>query len=131
MSDGIPDNVRALIIERIGSVLELEILLLLHAQSTRQWTAPEIAAELRIDPNWAEGQLQDLCGKGLVHCEAGDPSIYMFAPRSKELRAAVDALVPVYAERRVTVVTLIFSKPVDKLKTFADAFRIRKEQSNE
>jgi len=35
-----------------------------------------------------------------------------------------------YADRRVTVIGLIFSKPVDKIRSFADAFRIRKDRSD-
>ena len=45
-----------------------------------------------------------------------------------ELDQAVVRLAKDYAERRVTVITLIFSKPVDKLRTFADAFRLRKDK---
>jgi hypothetical protein len=44
------------------------------------------------------------------------------------LDAAVAQLAKDYAERRVSVITLIFSKPVDKLRTFADAFRLRKDK---
>ena len=29
---------------------------------------------------------------------------------------------------RVTVIGMIFSKPIDKIRSFADAFRIRKDK---
>ncbi len=32
-----------------------------------------------------------------------------------------------YQERRVGVISLIYSKPLNKVQTFADAFRLRKE----
>ncbi len=32
-----------------------------------------------------------------------------------------------YAERRVTVINLLFSKPVERIRTFADAVRLRKD----
>ena len=30
----------------------------------------------------------------------------------------------------MTVINLIFSKPVDKIRTFADAFRLRKDEDD-
>ena len=46
---------------------------------------------------------------------------------SNELDELVGSLEKVYEERRVSVITLIYSKPVDKVRTFADAFRLRKD----
>jgi hypothetical protein len=36
-------------------------------------------------------------------------------------------LAALYQERRVAVITQIYSKPVKKVQTFADAFRFRRE----
>jgi predicted ArsR family transcriptional regulator len=136
VADGIPDNVRGLIIERISSVLQLEILLLLHGQPGRRWSAQDVAGELRIDVTWAEGQLHELCGGGLLACHAGGAgagaaaAVYQYGPAAEERRRAVDDLARVYAERRVTVVSMIFSKPTEKIRTFADAFRLRKEKGD-
>ena len=47
-----------------------------------------------------------------------------YGPEPIDDRSALDRA---YAERRVTVINLIFSKPIDKLRSFADAFRIKKE----
>jgi len=60
---------------------------------------------------------------------AGDaPDAVRYAPAPPALDATVVQLARDYAERRVTVITMIFSKPVDKLRTFADAFRFRKDR---
>jgi hypothetical protein len=60
-----------------------------------------------------------------------DPRTFHYAPASgSPLDAAVAQLARDYAERRVTIITLIFSKPVDKLRSFADAFRLRKDNPN-
>jgi hypothetical protein len=56
---------------------------------------------------------------------------YGYAPRSAELDAAVQGLAREYALRRVTVIGLIFSNPVDKIRSFADAFRIRKDRDKD
>lgn len=125
---GISQDVRALIFERIDSVVHLELLLLLQADPGRAWTAEEVAQQLRIEPSWAIGQLGELASRGLLAPTADAPDAYRYAPHPPELDAIVVQLSKDYAERRVTVITLIFSKPVDKLRTFADAFRLRKDK---
>jgi len=125
---GISQDVRALIVERIDSVVQLELLLLLQATADRAWTAAEVAQHLRIDPAWAAGQLGELVGRGLAAPATDAPYAFRYAPTPPALDGTVSQLVKDYAERRVTVITMIFSKPVDKLRTFADAFRLRKDK---
>jgi hypothetical protein len=129
---GVSETVRSLIVERIDSVVQLELLLLLHANPARAWSAGDVAQELRIDPTWAGGQLGELVGHGLIApASTEDPRTYRYAPAAgSPLDAAVAQLARDYAERRVTIITLIFSKPVDKLRSFADAFRLRKDNPN-
>ena len=127
---GISPEVRALIVDRIDSVVQLELLLLLQASAGRAWTAPEVAQQLRIEPSWAAGQLGELAARGLAAPgdAAGASDAFRYAPAPPSLDATVVQLARDYAERRVTVITMIFSKPLDKLRTFADAFRIRKDR---
>jgi hypothetical protein len=46
------------------------------------------------------------------------------------LSTDVNDLARAYAERRVNVIALIFSKPATSLRHFADAFRLRKDRSD-
>ena len=126
--DDISPEVKAFIADYIGSVVQLETLLLLHGAPDREWSADDVAADLRVDRAWAEAQLDAICEQGLLECRAGSPRRYVFAPRSAHHRAAVDALATTYAQRRVTVISLIFAKPVDSLRAFSDAFRLRKDK---
>ena len=129
METALSSQVRTLIIDRISSVVQLEVLLLLHGQSMRPWTAAEVAADLRIDPNWAEAQLAELTAHGLAASSNGGPvAAYQYHPATDELGRTVDELSRAYTDMRVSVISLIYSKPADTLKTFADAFRIRKEK---
>ena len=124
----IPPEVRAFIADNLGSVVQLETLLLLHADPSREWTADEVASNLRIDRNWAEGQLETLCEEKLADCHRDPPPRrYRFGPADAKVRTAVDGLAKAYAERRVTVISLIFAKPPDTLRAFSDAFRLRKD----
>lgn len=123
----LPDIVRALIVAHIDSVVQLEVLLLLQADPTRARTAAEVARELRIDATWVAGQLRQLCDAGLLSCTDQPDTSYAYAPRTPELRDAANELAKAYTERRVTVISLIFSKPVDPIRSFTDAFRLRRK----
>ncbi|HEV7300673.1 MAG TPA: hypothetical protein VGN72_15010 [Tepidisphaeraceae bacterium] len=129
MENGLSSQVRGLIIDRISSVVQLEVLLLLHAHADRLWTAADVATNLRIDPTWAEAQLAELTDHGLAAPHNDGPvTAYQYRPATDELGRTVDELSKAYADMRVSVISLIYSKPSDTLKTFADAFRIRKEK---
>lgn len=127
----IPQRVRAFIADHIDSVLQLEVLLLIHASPGRQYTRADIARELRINPEWVEKQLVILQVKGLL---AGQPNgaegTYQYAPKSPDLDDAVRGLAAAYVDYRVTVTSLIFATPNDQLRSFADAFRLRNQESD-
>lgn len=124
----IPQEVQAFIADHIESVVQLEVLLLLHAAPQRVFSAAEIGRELRIDAAWAAQQLVNLCSRGVLTCTGTTDPVYRYGPRTPEMDRAVADLAQAYADRRVTVIGLIFSKPVDKIRTFADAFRLRKDK---
>ena len=121
---------RQFITEHIDSVMQLEILLLLAAQPAKVWTPTELAQELRIDPAWVDAQLQTMGGRGVIAVTEESPVGFRYEPRTPALAETVRELAQAYADRRVTVIGLIFSKPIDKIRSFADAFRIRKDRSD-
>jgi hypothetical protein len=124
----IPDEVQRFIAANVHSVEQLEVLLLLHRDATRAWSADEVARELRIDAGSAEGRLADLCMRRLL-VETSAPALaYRFEPATQALGRVVSSLATLYAERRVSVITLIFAKPTDTIRSFADAFRVRKDR---
>ena len=127
MAETIAPEVRGFLGDHIDSVLELELLLLLRAEPARGWTGGELAKELKIDPAFAAGQLDKFHAGGLLaRTDAAEPA-YRYAPQSPPLDAAVASVAAAYASHRVTIIGLIFSKPTSNLKSFADAFRIRKD----
>jgi hypothetical protein len=127
---GLPEAVRRFIADHIDSVEELEILLLLYNQQGRSWSAEAVARELRIAATSAGERLEDLVHDTILVRVDGDPVEHRYAPGNAVLDEAVGGLATAYSERRVTVINLIFSKPVDKIRTFADAFRLRRDDDN-
>jgi hypothetical protein len=124
--------IRDFITEQIDSVLQLEVLLLLFAHRSRAFTIDDITKELKIDANWLSAQLARLCSVGILVCMSqSNVSTYQYQPAKRELDEIVQGLADAYAQRRVSVVSLIFNKPTDRLRHFADAFRIRKDRDKE
>lgn len=123
-TNAIPAHVHRFILDHIVSVEQLEILLLLRGRRDRDWNAEEVARELRTAALSAANRLADLERRGLLTREG---ERYRFDPAAPALEEAVEGLSHVYPERRVTVIDLIFSKPNDVIRTFADAFKLRKD----
>jgi hypothetical protein len=55
-------------------------------------------------------------------------SVYRYEPQRPELEQGLSALAKEYQERRVAVIEAIYSRPPDPVRTFADAFKLRREK---
>ena len=127
---GLPEDVLRLIADDLESMEQVEILLLLRGDEARARTANDVAAQLRLQGASAAKNLAALEVRGLVAADGASPPAYRYAPRTAEQRAAVDGLVVAYNTRPVTLVKAIYDRPpaTNALRTFADAFRIRKPE---
>ena len=128
MSDPFPDDVRRFILAHINSVEQLEVLLLLRGAPDREWTAAAVGQALYTSPAAAAKRLTDLAAGGLAAVLPGDASTYRYLPADDARRLMVDRLAEAYTQRRVAVVSLIYSKPNDQVQAFSDAFRLRKDE---
>jgi predicted ArsR family transcriptional regulator len=125
--EGIPADIRRFIIEQIHSVEALEILLLLHEGSVREWSVGEVSERLRTSLDSARTRLAELNQGGLVEIIDGESPRYRFKARDEAAAERVRQLEQIYRERRVSVITLIYSKSSEQIRAFSDAFRLRKE----
>lgn len=124
------NDVRVFVLNMIDSFEQMEILLLLHANQEQDWQAIDVTNKLRNTEASVIERLNDLENKGLLRSRAPDgpgSNVYQYSPRDQALARTVDALAKTYAERRASVINLIFSKPLAKIQTFADAFKLRKD----
>lgn len=126
-NDQIPENIRQFIFACIDSVEQLEVLAMLHDQPEKDWTYLALSQELRSTENSVEKRVRDLVDRRVIQPIAADS--FRFNPRSDEIRQVVHDLVGVYRLRPYRVMELIFSKPVNAMQSFADAFRFKKEDS--
>lgn len=126
MSGGpVSPEVARFIAEHIDAAEQLEILLLLHREPEREWTARDVSQAIYTVPASATLRLEGLAAAGFAESTGGADPRYRFSPRSAQLRQQVDMLAEAYRADRVAVIKLIFSRPPDPVQSFADAFRLR------
>jgi hypothetical protein len=125
----LPEDVRQFLHQNIESVEQLEVLLLLWRMPERGWTPDEVATAVYSHPSSVVRRLAMLLGQGLLR--EREPGCFQYAPRTADLHSAVTHLDQMYRERRVAVITLIASKPVENVRAFSDAFRIRRNKEND
>jgi hypothetical protein len=126
--DDIPEDVRRLIDEGIDSVELLQVLLLLFEHPEREWRVSDLTAELRSSDNSIEKRLSDLYARKILRNDGSDRAKHRFVPYSPELGPVVQRLSDVYKLRPYRVIDLIYSRPNDALRAFADAFKIKKDR---
>jgi predicted ArsR family transcriptional regulator len=114
-----------LIAEHIHSVEQLEVLLLMRRTRERDWSADEVARELATSPGSAAFRLEDLAAHGFAVTPVDGR--YRYGVEEPGRDRALGELADAFGRRRRRVISLIFSKPSDNIRTFADAFRLRKE----
>ena len=86
----IPAEIADFIVDRIGSVAELEGLLILRRDPQTKWSAQALAARLYVPASNAEELLRLLCKNGFAATVGSQPPIYSYRPESSELEANVD-----------------------------------------
>jgi hypothetical protein len=129
VADPIPNEIVRFIHEYIDSVEQLEVLLLLRSSAPSAWTAEAVARDLRTAESSVTARLKTLHAQKLVEAATAESgTAYRYAPDGVGTDRLVGELASEYALRRVAVITLIFSKPNDAVRSFADAFRIRKDE---
>jgi hypothetical protein len=120
---GVPIGVQGFISAHIESVEQLEVLLLLRAAADKDWTATEVARALVTNTESTRNWLERMAAGGLL---AANDEVFRYAPPTPDVEQLIDGLAESYAKYRVTVISLIFSKPGERARTFSDAFRIRR-----
>jgi DNA-binding MarR family transcriptional regulator len=128
MANDFPAEIEQFIGQHIESLAQLEMLLLLRQGSARSWSSFDLARQLYVTPDVCTGIIADLERRGFVLRDAADNNLIRYRSGGAEFDQLIDQLAALYQQRRVAVITLIYSKPVKKVQTFADAFRIRREQ---
>ncbi len=128
MTEDFPAACKAFLSAHISSVADLQVILLLHAHRDRLWTAAEVGQRLATNNEMAVFQLQKFRDHGLlVSSSDSSNNTFQFNP-SSPFDSAITQLGELYNERPVRVIAEIYAGPMDKARTFADSFRLRKDK---
>ena len=121
---GASDAVLSFVDRHIESVEHLEILLLLAAQE-RAWSAPEIFQKIQSSQASVDQRLESLVAAGLLAKDAS--AQFRYSPKDDETRKLVKDLADAYKSRPVKIIEAIYSRKTDAVRSFADAFKFRKD----
>jgi DNA-binding IscR family transcriptional regulator len=126
-SSELAPEIRKFIDQFIKSIAELEVLLFLNRNKAQAWTANEMSQEMRSNLNYAETILRELQQTGLLQEEqkSGAGAYRLSTNRIEELKILSD-LDTAYQSRRISVINQIYQSSNEKLRGFAEAFKIRK-----
>ncbi|HZH53157.1 MAG TPA: hypothetical protein VEZ16_14895 [Microvirga sp.] len=119
------DELRDFLRHSLRSVWNIELLLWLQRHPGRGWPAADLVRELRASDLVVSQGVEGLQQAGLIVTDA--PETYRYAPASPHLDRLVQQLERVYRERPSAVTRALFSSQADKLSTFSDAFRLKKD----
>lgn len=128
VNDPLPVELRQFIAQYIESLAQLEALLLMRRESHRELEPAELARTLYISDDMCRGMFIELERRGFVARHAGGER-YRYACADAALDKLLGQLAEYYQDRRVAVITEIYSNPSKKVQTFADAFRLRKGET--
>jgi hypothetical protein len=113
----------------VPAVEAAELLLLLRRESSRPWTPDEavraLGAGASIEPDAASRYIDEFQNRGLVARDA-DRRV-QFRPASDTLVRHAATLDKVYRERPVTLIRVIYGLRDSKIRSFAEAFKLRRK----
>lgn len=121
----IDDKMIAFIRRYVRTVGALEVLLLLHGESQRTWSAEDIARHFRGSAAAIAEYLAHFKRAAFLLEER--PGAFRYAPKDIEADATVSELAALYSERPVSVVDVIYTEPSDPVRALADAFKFKKD----
>jgi hypothetical protein len=122
----LPDEVVQFVAKHIRSLDQLEVLLLVSALPDREWSVAAVDSVIRSNPEAVFGWLDGFVRLGILsHSE--ETKVYHYQPTTDELSRAIATLGATYKMSRHRVIELIYAEQPSAIKSFSDAFRIRKE----
>lgn len=127
--DSFPENVKQFLDAYIESIDQLEILRILAEVPTRVWDIGDLATQLQLTSIIAQTQVKALYSRGLLPTDAeGKGPLIRYGPQNPALELALSQVLQLYRERPVTMIRMVYAQANERLKAFADAFKLRKEK---
>jgi hypothetical protein len=127
LTEHVSPEVRAFLAQHVDAPEHLDILLLLRAQSDRDWSPEEVAQAVYTVASSAERRLERLLADGLAVSSGGPAPRYRYRRSPDEEESRIDRVDAAYRTDRAALMRLVLDRAADPLRQFSDAFRIRRD----
>jgi hypothetical protein len=111
----------------VPTVEAADLLLILSAQPETWWSVTELAARLRPGLMLTDSEVAryvEIFQKNRL-LDSGADKRFRYRPETEQLNADVQTLTQAYRERPVTLIRMIYAFRDAKIRSFADAFKLR------
>ena len=120
------EAVRSFLAADVGSVERLDLLLFLHRQAQRWWSAQSLAGEHEMPADTVQLHLEHLGARNLLDVRIADSVVYRYTPGREELAELVEEAARANYLHRDAVAAVLAPRLADSARLFADAFQLRK-----
>jgi hypothetical protein len=122
----VSQELRTFLQQRLASLDQIDVVLLLMRDPARTWTAPEVATELQTAPQAAAMRLFLLASGGLIAFEPTSVPRYRYVAGDEEQERCLRELAEIYPADRMAIVEAVDPGAHDPIRSFADAFKLKK-----
>jgi len=122
----IPEAAKQFFLNGVDSIAEWEAILLLRETSAVPSDALSLARQLYISEAETGRILDKLTAGGIVEKSEGKAARFRYHPKSEDLAEVITTCAGLYRKYLIPVTRIIHSEPNQRLRAFAEAFRIRK-----
>jgi predicted transcriptional regulator len=129
-----PHDVQILLRDHIESYEQLELLLLIRADSGACWTAETLSTRLHIPASLLQAALDGLESAGFLQVQQqSGAKRHAYLCQSDTVEATIDRLAAAYRENPIPIIKLMSANAIERLRTsalrtFADAFILKKDK---
>lgn len=127
----IPQKIRRFLNEHIHSLGNLDLLLFFWRHADRAWSPQDLNAELRSNLGTVRQQVKQFAAKGfLISAPHEGGSHYQFKNDPGLHKIMVD-IAELHSRHLTKLIDCIYAPPTDAVTTFADAFKLKKEDDHD
>ena len=122
-----PSNLHTFITQNVRSLEQLEILLLVARDKETEWTIPMVYDVILSTKPSVERWLDEFTRLGFLRKRSNELSTYRFVG-TDETTALIRELGQLYKTKPVRVIEAIFKADRNPAQSFADAFRLKRQE---